>query len=234
MKLTTINLSLLAMSSSLAFAGTMGPVVIEPTMKEGFYAGAGIGGGMYNDKILGLNTSNFVQVEKSFNNNSALASVFAGVGKTYFDKYYLGAEANSYFPSHRVIWQDRPGVSVTQYTYEDQFQVQNYVNLDLLPGYRIKPEWLVYGRVGISFSNIVLNQEPNTAADVSMYSSNMTSTGARYGAGLAYQITQHVGAGVDYYYAYNPTSKHFFNDKNTSIEITSHMNYVGFSLFYTV
>ncbi|HBB52451.1 MAG TPA: hypothetical protein DCZ80_00940 [Legionellales bacterium] len=234
MKLTTISLSLLAMSSSLAFAGTMGPVVMVPTMKEGFYAGAGIGGAMYNDKISGLNPSNSAQVEKSFNNNSALASIFAGVGQTYFDKYYLGAEANSYFPSHRVVWQDRPGVSVTQYTYEDQFQIQNYVNLDLLPGYRIRPEWLVYGRVGISFSNIVLNQEPNTAADVSMYSSNTTATGGRFGGGLAYQITEHVGAGIDYYYAYNPTSNHSFNDKNTVVSINSHLNYIGYSLFYTV
>jgi outer membrane immunogenic protein len=234
MKLSTLSLNLLLLGSGISFAGTMGPVVVEPTMKEGFYAGAGIGGAMYNDKIIGKNTSNFYQVEKSINTNSALASVFAGVGRTYLNKYYLGAEANSYFPSHKVSWQDRPGVSVSQYTYEDQFHIQNYVNLDLLPGYRINPEWLVYGRVGLSFSNISFNQETNSVSTVPNFNDNLSTTGGRFGGGFAYQLTDHVGAGVDYYYAYNPTKTQHLNGYNTQISINSHLNYVGFSLFYTV
>jgi outer membrane immunogenic protein len=222
------------LSSGLSFAEFMGPVVIEPSMKEGFYAGAGIGGAMYNDKIRGYNPNNFNQTEKSINTNSTLASIFAGIGRTYWNKYYFGAEANTYFPSHQVIWQNRPGVSATNYYFEDQFQVQNYVNLDLLPGYRINPEWLIYGRLGIAFSNIVLNQEANSSANVPSFSSNLSSTGGRFGGGVAYQVTEHVGAGVDYYYSYNPTNSHSFNDQNTVISINSHLNYVGFSLFYTV
>jgi hypothetical protein len=41
--------------NTLAFAGTMGPVVAQPEMREGLYVGAGIGGGMYSDKISAYN-----------------------------------------------------------------------------------------------------------------------------------------------------------------------------------
>lgn len=233
-QLNKLLLSSLALSISCAYAGTMGPIAVEPTMKEGLYVGAGIGGAMYNDKIKAYNPTTWVQQQNSFNTSSALASVFAGVGRTYLDKYYLGVEANSYFPSHRANWDDRPGVTSIGQFFSDQFLVQNYVNLDLLPGYRINPEVLVYGRVGLSFSNIYLNQNPNSTLNISTFSNNTTSTGGRFGGGLAYQLTDHVGAGVDYYYSYNPTSSNYFTVENTMIQLTSHMNYVGFSLFYTV
>ena len=145
-------------STSASFAETVGTNADEtPRMKEGLYVGVGIGGTMYHDTITVSNTSTSNQISKSFNTTDAQASIFAGVGKTFRDKFYIGVEANSYFPNHYILWSKRPGVTVTNLTYETSFQIQNYVNLDLLPGYRIFPEWLIYGRAGISFSNVTEN-----------------------------------------------------------------------------
>jgi outer membrane immunogenic protein len=211
----------------------MGAVVIEsPCMKEGLYVGAGIGGSMYNNKITAYNTTSLFQVNRTFNSSDAQASVFAGVGKTYNDKYYLGLEANSYFPRHNSTWSQRPGVTRTALNFQTSFQTQNYVNLDLLPGYRVSPQWLIYGRAGLSFSNITLSQEPiSTSPTLAQTNSKI---GGRFGAGIAYQITDHIGAGVDYYYSYMPTSTHNFFGREIGYQLDSYWNYVGFSLFYTV
>lgn len=63
----------------------MRPIVVEPTMKEDLYIGAGIGGAMYNDKIYAYNPTPMVQQQNSFNTSSVLASV----GRTFLEKYYF-------------------------------------------------------------------------------------------------------------------------------------------------
>ena len=230
-----LSIALLALSSSFAYAGTMGAIVEETAyMKEGLYVGAGIGGAMYNDKIQAQNPFTLLQREKSFSNSGALASVFAGVGHTWCDKYFLGLEANSYFPHHTAYWSDRQGVTETNYTFENKFMVQNYINLDLLPGYRVTPDWLIYGRVGLAFSDVLSYQHANSIANAPSFSDTNSVLGGRFGAGINYQISRHIGAGVDYFYSYNPQTNYSFNDKSTALGISSHYNYVGFSLFYTV
>lgn len=232
--LKKLTLGLVAITSASAFAGTMGPVAAQPLMKEGLYVGAGIGGGMYSDKISAYNPIFFDKVSNPNSTSGALASIFAGVGQTYFDKYYLGVEANSYFPGHNTIWEKHPGVSVLGFEYESQYSIRNYVNLDLLPGYRVSPDWMVYGRAGISFSQVTANQEGNHLANVNTFSDTRDRTGGRFGAGIAYQLTEHVGAAVDYYYSYIPTTSFSFNDRSTVLQLDDSLNYVGFSLFYTV
>jgi|LauGreDrversion4_2_1035121.scaffolds.fasta_scaffold81194_1 outer membrane immunogenic protein len=213
----------------------MGAVVEEtPCMKEGFYVGAGIGGAMYNDKVEARNPITLVSREKSFNTNSALASAFIGLGHTWFDTYFLGLEANTYFPHHKVEWPNRQGVTATTYTFRNRFLVQNYINLDLLPGYRVNPNWLVYGRAGLAFSDLIANEDGVRAGNVPPFSDTTTTIGGRFGAGINYQLSQHIGAGVDYFYSYNPLTSTSFNDLNAVIGLSSHYNYVGFSLFYTV
>jgi opacity protein-like surface antigen len=94
----------------------------------------------------------------------------------------------------------------------------------------------VHGRAGISFSQVTVNQEGNhlTTPAASAFSDTHDYTGGRFGAGLAYQLTDHVGAAVDYYYSYIPTSSFSINDYSTMLQLDDRLNYVGFSLFYTV
>jgi opacity protein-like surface antigen len=230
-----LKLALLGLSCGVCYAGTVGAIVEEiPCMKEGLYVGAGIGGAMYNDKVKAYNTVNLLSREKSFNTNSALASAFIGLGHTWFDRYFLGLEANTYFPHHKVEWPDRPAVTATTTTFRNGFLVQNYFNLDLLPGYRVNSNWLVYGRAGFAFSDLIANQDGSIIANVPSFSFTNTVIGGRFGAGINYQLSQHIGAGVDYLYSYNPLTNTSFNDFNAVVGFSSHYNYVGFSLFYTV
>lgn len=229
-----IKITLLALISGISYAGTMGTIVEETAyMKEGLYVGAGIGGAMYNDKVQAYNPISLVSREKSFSNSSALASAFIGVGHTWCDKYFLGLEVNTYFPHHIVEWPDRQGVTAVNYTFENRFLTQNYINFDFLPGYRVTPEWLVYGRVGLAFSDLISNEEGNRAGNVPPFSDTSTVIGGRFGAGINYQLSKHIGAGVDYFYSYNPLTNTSFNDLSAVIGLSSHYNYVGFSLFYT-
>lgn len=230
-----LALTLLGLSSSVSFAGTMGAMIEEPfNMKEGLYLGAGIGGAMYNDKIKFYNPINFAQQEKSFNSNSALASVFIGVGHTWCDKYFLGLEANTYFPHHTTYWPDRPGVIHLGYLFEEKYVNQNYINLDMLPGFRLNNDWLIYGRAGLSFSDILFDQAANSAAGQPAHSNIYPVIGGRFGTGINYQISQHIGAGVDYFYSYIPQNDSSSKNCAKIQSISYHYNYIGFSLFYTV
>ena len=232
-KTKKICLVFLLTSTIALFAQSESFNVNEPSrMKEGLYVGVGVGGNMYHDTLTVCNTSTSNQISKSFNTTDTQASIFAGVGKTFRDTYYLGVEANSYFPNHYILWSKRPGVTVTDLTYETSFQIQDYVNLDLLPGYRISPESLIYRRAGISFSNITENQEAISTVPPS--NDTNSRVGGRFGAGIAYEITQHFGIGLDYYYSYYPTSTHNFYGRSTGYQLDSYSNYVGISLFYTV
>lgn len=232
-KTKKICLIFLLTSTTALFAQSESSNVNETSrMKEGLYVGVGVGGSMCHDTLTVSNTSTSNQISKSFNTTDTQASIFAGVGKTFRDTYYLGFEANSYFPNHYILWSKRPGVTVTDSTYETSFQIEDYVNLDLLPGYRISPEWLIYGRAGISFSNITENQEAISTVPPSNDTNSIV--GGRFGAGIAYEITQHFGVGLDYYYSYYPKSTHNFYGRSTGYQLDSYSNYVGISLFYTV
>jgi hypothetical protein len=142
--------------------------------------------------------------------------------------------ANTYFPHHTTYWPDRPGVTVLGYFFEDKYVNQNYVNLDILPGYRFNSDWLIYGRAGLSFSDILFNQPANAAAGLSSHSNTYPVIGGRFGTGINYQINEHIGAGIDYFYSYIPqTDSSAVNCYNVQT-LSSHYNYVGFSLFYTL
>lgn len=77
-------------------------------------------------------------------------------------------------------------------------------------------------------------QEANTNTKVDAFSDLTSQTGGRFGAGIAYQLSNHFGAAVDYYYAYQQTTSLRYDSNSTIYLIDASLNYVGFSLFYTV
>jgi outer membrane immunogenic protein len=93
---------------------------------------------------------------------------------------------------------------------------------------------LLYGRAGLSFSDILFDQAANSAANESAHSNTYPVIGGRFGAGINYQISQHIGAGLDYFYAYFPQTDPFSKNCAKIQSLSSHYNYIGFSLFYTV
>ncbi len=232
-KTNIISCAVLAIIANASFSGTMGPVAVESgnNAKEGAYFGAGFGGSFYNDKVNVINPSTLVTRDRSFNISEAQANVFLGYGQTFDNLFYLGAEANSYFPHRNIKYIDRVGVTAPG-LYDDIYTVSDYINLDLLPGYRISPSWLIYGRAGLSFSNITLNQP--VSGTVFPHSSSGSSVGGRFGAGITYELSKHVSTSVDYFYSYNPSYGIYWENYNTQYNLKSSANYVGVSLAYTI
>ena len=97
--------------SSLSYAGTMGPVVIADFKpKESFYAGVGFGGSFKSDTEKDIYVINNNATQKTSSTSLAVGSVYIGYGHTWLDKYYLGIEANTYFPGHTATI-TTPGVT---------------------------------------------------------------------------------------------------------------------------
>ncbi len=172
--------------------------------------------------------------QKTSSISQVVGNVYIGYGHTWLDKYYLGIEANTYFPGHTATI-TTPGVSnVGQGNfYTDQYTFKDYMGLDLLPGIRFHPNSLLYARTGLSFRDIEINQQAtDTANPLGLYQSGH-SVGGRFGAGIAHGFTENIGVAVDYFYTYYPTWGSYFQAFNLQKQMNSHQNYVGISLIYT-
>jgi outer membrane immunogenic protein len=219
-------------SCTISFSGTMGSLIEPNNPKEHLYAGVGVGGTFNNDH---LETKNVVfgnTVSARSNNNQWIGNLFIGYGHTFINSLFLGTEANTYFP-HRTENFYSPGVTVIGPIYQDQYAIINYLGLDLLPGYRINPDLLVYLRGGLSFRDASINQPENTPNSPSYFNSG-NSVGGRFGAGITYAFNRHIAASVDYYYSYFPTFSSNWPLFDLQYNFKSNSNYVGFSLLYTI
>lgn len=232
LNLTKISTLVILLSSGSAMAGAMGPMVDEFNPKEGVYLGAGIGASINNDEltVTNLTTNNVVKV--SSNNTNAQGNVFLGCGHTLSNALYLGAEANIYTP--RIAkFNDRPGATFATTKFDDKYTIDDYLAVDLLPGYRVNSNLLVYGRVGMSFRNTNLNGQAVTSA-VQAVADSTNSVGGRFGIGGTYALTKKFAASVDYFYSYAPTFSTYKPIDTTQYAFKSSSNYVGVSLVYTV
>lgn len=222
----------LAILSSTSFAGTMGPIMDRHNPKENLYAGVGVGGAFNSERV---NTDNVIfenQVTASDDNNHVVGNLFIGYGHTFANSLFLGIEANTYFPRHVVNFYS-PGVTITGPIYQDQYAINDYLGLDLLPGYRVNSDLLLYGRAGLSFRDVSINQ-PQNVPDSPSYFNSTNTVGGRFGAGATYALSQHIAASVDYVYSYFPTFSSNWPLFNLQFNLKTHSNYAGVSLVYTV
>jgi len=157
-QLKKMVITLCAISCSTVFSGTMGPIMTENNPKEHLYAGIGIGGSFNNERLETKNVIFENTVQAASNNNHFVANVFMGYGHTFNNSLFLGVEANTYFP-HRTENFYSPGVTVIGPIYQDQYAINDYLGLDLLPGYRLNSDLLFYGRAGLSFRDISINHK---------------------------------------------------------------------------
>lgn len=221
--------------SSLSFAGTMGPVEMNSYhAKESFYAGVGFGGSFHSDVQEDIYSPTQNSQMVSVNSGQVVGNLFMGYGHTWMDKYFLGIEANNYFPGHGVNY-SMPGVSPGGMgnVYNDEFLFKDYLGLDLLPGFRFEPNTLVYGRAGLSFREIGLNQNATLNPSSNGFYADGHSIGGRFGVGVVYGLSREIGVAVDYFYTYFPTWGAYWSDYSIQREMTSHQNYIGISLVYT-
>lgn len=228
----TSTLALLFISVT-AMAGTMRPVVVDEfNPKENVYLGVGIGASINNDRFTATDVTNNNAVHASSNNTNAQGNVFLGYGHTFSNALYLGAEANIYTP--RIAkFNNRPGVEFTTTLLNEKYTIDDYLAVDLLPGYRVNSNILVYGRVGMSFRNTNFNEQPVTDP-VQNIADSTNSVDGRFGVGVTYALTKKFAASVDYFYSYAPTFGTYSPmTPPAQFAFKSSSNYVGVSLVYT-
>ncbi len=231
-KLNKLSTVLLLLSTGSSIAGTMGPIVEDFNPKEGVYLGAGVSASINNNKLTPTAPLTGVTVNVSANNTTALGNAFLGYGHTFMNNLYLGGEANLLTP--RVAkFNSRPGVVFASNVFDNKYTIDNSFSLDLLPGYRLNSNVLVYGRVGMAFTNVNMNQQGVTLATQNIAESANFVNG-RFGAGVTYGFTKHFAASVDYYYTYAPRFGTYSPILPVQLDFKTSSNVIGMSLVYTV
>lgn len=219
------GLLLASLIGTESYSGTMGCEINKvSTAKENLYVGVGVGGRFSTDKIsvssstyneqLGLDVLttgsptifDYIITEA---NSQVVGNIYLGLGHTWMNKYYLGIEADTYFPNYSY--------------YNSRTFFKDYLGLDLLPGMRLQPNSLIYLRGGVAVREI-------TSPDFQTRVPNGHVVGGRFGLGFAYDLTQHFSVAVDNIYTMYPKYKYYNGDFN---KINSNQNYFGISLIYS-
>ena len=230
------TLPALMLSFSNAYCGSMGPAdqALSLLPKESLYFGAGIGGSFDGNQFKEKNVITGNTLRRNVNNNQLIGDLFVGYGYTMANTYYIGAEVGTNFPSRTATINSHRGVTIPLYLFSETLHTTNYITLDLLPGYRIQPEWLVYGRIGASLSNLSFNQYPYGATHTPLFKNSDTQLAGRFGLGATYALTQHVSASLDYYYTSYQTTSVDWALYSENFTRTSYANFLGASITYTV
>jgi hypothetical protein len=216
-------------------AGMMGPIIISDfKVKESFYAGLGIGGNFNNDNEQVSSLTNQNQTSSSANFGQLVGNLYIGYGHTWNNKYFLGVEANTYFPGHTLNI-TTAGVSnegVGNF-YTNQYTFKDYLGLDLLPGLRFHPNSLIYGRTGLAFRDIQVSQYTTINPASQDFFNAGHSIGGRFGAGIAHGFNENIGITIEYFYTYYPTWGSYWSTYSLQYNMKSHQNYIGISLVFT-
>ncbi len=159
---------------------------------NGFYLGGGYGylvGGMHsgNDLTLMTNGTNF---QNSFSTNTHVSgsNLLGLIGYSHtWGRFYLGGEVDAggiVGPSHSTEVGNNSTVQSAKPTWT--------VTPSLLLGGLATPQWLIYGRLGVSVmgNEIETTTQHNGQSQTSNDSS--TAVGPLWGLGLGYSFTPHL------------------------------------------
>lgn len=211
----------------MAVATTIGA---RASVRENLYLGAGVGASFNNYDIFAMNPGDGFAVRRKRTRTTALGNVFLGFGHTFCPSFYLAAEVGTNFPKRSFSLQ-RPGATFTAMSFRNRFSVQDYITGDLLPGFRLNECWLLYARVGASYSHFHFHQDP--VLGVPAFHADRNRWGGRFGAGINWGFCKRFGLGIDYYYSLYPNVNKLLvlNEFSTSVKNRVHSNYIGISLF---
>lgn len=197
----------------------------------GFYLGAGFGESFNHYDFIVKNNLTGVTVNHTPDKNVTLVNVFAGYGVVFPACFYLGTEIGTNFP-RRSITTTRPGVSLTSLTFIDYLRIRDYVTGDILPGYQINPCLVAYGRAGVTYSELTINQPDNPVAPGTRFNPSEKQWGGRFGAGIRYSLTNNFGISGDYIFTAYQQLKSDFTIFHATYSLKAHSNFIGLSLYY--
>lgn len=206
----------------------------EATVREGIYIGAGCGATFdhFEYKATNLQTSNVVK--KSINKSHCLGMAFLGYGHTFDfcnSNFFIGGEIGTSFPK-RFVTIHRQGATFTNQTFVNHMSVQEYMNIDLMPGYRLLNKMLFYVRAGTSYAKLKLSQDANASANLSALHKKSNKWGLRLGLGLNYEFFDWLGIGIDYIYTGYQKISTVRSSTNTKHAQKTHTQYVGISIIF--
>ncbi len=221
--------------SHSVFSGTMGPEINENfNPKNGLYIGAGVGT-FFNDYTL-----HTVDIPTGFNattrqnNANVIGNLFLGLGCTAVNSLYLGGEIGTNFPGRSANIYNTPSVSIGGGNiFSNTLNVQDYITIDVLPGYRLTGNWLAYARIGAAFADFHFSQDANPVANTVVINKRSTQFGGRFGVGSTYAFNKYLSLSADYFYAEYTTYAAFIPEWNIDFKNNGKYNYVGLSLTYT-
>lgn len=204
-------------------------VDVHATLRENVYLGLGCGAVFDEFDFEAKNVNTGFAIHKKARQTSCLGTVFFGYGYTNDDCFYLGGEIGTNFP-RRISTLHRKDVALTDFTFTNVVAVQDYLTVDVLPGYRISDECLIYARIGGSYGNVGLKLEANELAGAAEYNFHQDRYGLRAGLGINYAYSELVGFGIDYYYTGYQKIKTFIGQYATDQNQRPQTHYVGLSL----
>lgn len=201
--------------------------------KEGFYAGVGVGGAFDRFHLFTKSLDTGLSVHNHKRKSETVGEAFVGYGYTSCNNFFIAGELSTVFP-RRTLSLHRAAVAFLDFTFTNKIQIQEYVLVDVLPGYRINCRSLIYGRIGFSYSQFKLEQPANIAAASTSFHHSKNKYGFTLGLGTTYSITEHIGIGLDYRYTFYDSSKTHWDKYNLDFKPKVNTQYLGVSLIYSL
>lgn len=207
-------------------------VLAQATIRDGFYLGAGAG--VSYDQY-DLNTryaiSSLTSTNKT-NENNILGNVFVGYGYTTPSAFFVGGELGGYFPNHSVTLQNRWDLNYPYTHVNDKLTLEDAVTLDLLPGYNITQNLLLYGRTGLSWGGMSIHQSSPLLAKE--FSQDENLWGGRFGVGGTFALDNNLGISVDYFYTAYQNMSFYKTPYQSQFTANPSSDYIGLSILYRI
>lgn len=198
--------------------------------RDGFYAGAGLGS---TTDELELKTTHF-SPDYTFHNtiehDNIVGNIFAGYGYTTPNSLFVGGELGTNFPKRSLTAIGLPSGLGPYYTVTNTLYVQDYITIDILPGYVVNQNLLLYGRAGLSYGSLSLRQLPRYGLAGVTKSNN--ALGGRFGLGANYDLNNQWGIALDYDYTLYQKIDMYTYPYATEYSTKTTSNFFGISVLY--
>lgn len=139
----------------------------------------------------------FIDDSTTFNSVKGIAGVALGYA-TRWDHWYVALEGSSE-PFYINATKDWVGPSMFRMPYRSEVKINNYLNVDIIPGFYFTRCFKVYLRGGAAFAKIDLHQDDFLGTGINENVSN-AQAGTRYGVGADLRVCRNLSVGVDYVY----------------------------------
>lgn len=205
---------------------------VQANTRDGFYVGAGIGMSADEYELNTTNLSTGLSIKNNADNMNVIGDIFVGFGYTTASSFFWGGEIGTYFPSRSITVENRPDLTFPNTGVSDTLKIQDYLTLDLLPGYALSQNVLVYGRAGLTYSSLSLNQPASGA--VPSFNGDENKWGGRFGIGANFAFNNNFGVGIDYFYTTYQDLNALTTPFNTRFTTKASSNFLGISVLYTI